>query len=176
MRPADARLCTLAKLGKHFDGGGLGLEVTRWRVLLAHEVRHTGEEKRLAFDVYPEVSLKAAHRRRNDAREIHERGCDPAAIKRDARAKAECEASMTFEGVAREWLRYQASRWAPGTLNMILEGDVFPRIGSRPMAQLRPREVMEIVKAIKTCSAGTMNWANARNNSGTAAFAAPNKW
>ena len=52
-----------------FDGGGLCLEVSpaggkwwRWKY------RFDGKEKRLSFGVYPDVSLKAARDRRDDAR------------------------------------------------------------------------------------------------------------
>ena len=54
---------------KLFDGGGLYLIVTptarkwwRWKYRIG------GKEKGLSFGVYPEVSLKAARQRRDDAR------------------------------------------------------------------------------------------------------------
>ena len=71
MKLTDAKLRNLATPGKHFDGGGLYLEITPaggryWRL----KYRHGGKEKRLAFGVYPEVSLKAARERRADAVEL----------------------------------------------------------------------------------------------------------
>lgn len=158
MKLTDAKLRNLATPGKHFDGGGLYLEITPaggryWRL----KYRHGGREKRLAFGVYPEVSLKAARERRTEARAMIERGADPMAVKRAADAQAEKEAAATFETVAREWLGHQAERWQPGTLAMIrtsLEAQVFPAIGARPMAQLRPREVAAIVKGIEARGAG----------------------
>ena len=54
---------------KLFDGGGLHLEVNpaggkwwRWKY------RFAGKAKRLSFGVYPDVSLKAARDKRDDAR------------------------------------------------------------------------------------------------------------
>src|SRR6266481_1260671 len=58
------------KISKIFDSGGLYLEVSvaggkywRWKY------RFGGKEKRLAFGVYPDVSLKAAREKRDAARQ-----------------------------------------------------------------------------------------------------------
>lgn len=158
MKLTDAKLRNLTEAGKHFDGGGLYLEVSAaggryWRL----KYRHGGKEKRLAFGVYPEVSLKAARERQTEARAILARGDDPAAAKRDAAAQAQREAAVTFEAVAREWLGHQSGRWTADTLDAIrksLEAAVLPKIGARPMAHIRPREVMDIVKGIDARGAG----------------------
>lgn len=154
----DAKLRNLTAPGKHFDGGGLYLEVTPaggryWRL----KYRHGGKEKRLAFGVYPEVSLKVARERRAEARALIEAGADPMTVKRAAAAQVDKEQATTFEAVAREWLGHQSGKWATRTLDLIrtsLEADVFPAIGARPMAQTRPREVVAIVKAIEARGAG----------------------
>jgi hypothetical protein len=117
---SDVQLRTLKTPGKHFDGGGLYLEVTPaggryWRL----KYRHGGKERRLAFGVYPEVSLKAARERRAEARAILDRGADPGALKREEKAKAERESAATLEAVAREWLSHQATGWTAGTLAAI---------------------------------------------------------
>lgn len=158
MKLTDAKLRTLTTPGKHSDGHGLYLEVNPaggryWRL----KYRHGGKEKRLSFGVYPEVSLKAARERQTEARAALARGDDPAAVKREAEARALADAKVTFEAVAREWLGHQSGRWIADTLDTIrksLEADVFPKIGARPMAQIRPREVMLIVKGIEGRGAG----------------------
>lgn len=158
MKLTDAKLRTLTKPGKHFDGGGLYLEVTAagrryWRM----KYRFGGKEKRLAFGVYPDVGLKAARDRRTEARAWLDAGTDPMQAKREAVQLSEQERAATFEAVAGEWLSHQAGKWQPGTLAMIrasLEADVFPKLGARPMAQLRPREVAAVVKAIEARGAG----------------------
>ncbi len=158
MKLTDAKLRTLATPGKHFDGGGLYLEVSPaggryWRL----KYRHGGTEKRLAFGVYPDVGLKTARDRRTEARAILDRGEDPAAVKRGEKEKTEREAAVTFEAVAREWLGHQSTGWAAGTLDAIrkgLEAEVFPALGAQPMAQIRPREVLAIVKRIEARGAG----------------------
>ncbi|MEC4680979.1 MAG: Arm DNA-binding domain-containing protein, partial [Nitrospirota bacterium] len=56
------------KTKKMFDGGGLYLEVAPsggkwWRL----KFRYGGKEKRLSLGVYPNVSLKEARERRDEA-------------------------------------------------------------------------------------------------------------
>ena len=75
MKLTDAKLRTLTDPGKHFDGGGLYLEVTKaggryWRM----KYRHGGKEKRLAFGVYPAVSLKDAREKAEAARKLLQAG------------------------------------------------------------------------------------------------------
>ena len=160
MKLTDAKLRTLKTPGKHFDGAGLYLELTPsggryWRL----KYRHGGKEKRLAFGVYPNVTLKDARDRREQARKVIERGEDPGELRKAAKAKAEHEAGYTFEAVARDWLAHQSGRWAPVTFERItaaLAADVFPKIGARPMASLRPRDVAEVVKTIERRGAGEM--------------------
>jgi integrase len=154
----DAKLRNLTTPAKHFDGGGLYLEVTPaggryWRL----KYRHGGKEKRLAFGAYPEVGLKLARECRAEARALIEVGADPMAVRRATAAQADKEANTTFEAVAREWPGHQSAKWAEKTLGLIrasLEADVFPVIEAQPMAQLRPREVVAIVKAIEARGAG----------------------
>lgn len=150
---SDVKLRNLAEPGKHFDGGGLYLEVTPaggryWRL----KYRFAGKEKRLAFGVYPEVSLKVARERRADARAILERGDDPAAAKRDAKAQAEREAVNTFRSVAAAWLDHQSGKWATDTREAIrtsLETHAFPKLADLPLVSIRPRDVAGVVRAIE---------------------------
>ena len=86
------------------DEKGLYLEVapsggTWWRL----KYRFDGKEKRLALGVYPEVGLKEARDRRDEARGMLRDGIDPSA-KRKARKTSEAKAGAdSFEVVAREW-------------------------------------------------------------------------
>jgi len=160
MKLTDAKLRTLKTPGKHFDGHGLYLEITKatppgryWRL----KYRHAGKEKRLAFGVYPAVTLKQARDRRDEARKVIERGGDPGELKRAAKSQADSDARNTFEGVAREWIGHQAGGWTAGHTERVrktLEADVFPLLGRRPLVQIRPRDVVAVVKAIERRGAG----------------------
>jgi integrase len=158
MKLTDAKLRTLTAPGKHFDGGGLYLEVTAaggryWRL----KYRHSGKEKRLALGVYPDVSLADARKARERARDELEAGNDPGELRKVAKAKATHEAVNTLQAVAGDWLRHQATGWEPVTAARIrasLETDVFPSLGARPLASIRPGEVMSVVKNIEARGAG----------------------
>jgi hypothetical protein len=130
---SDVKLRNLSQPGKHFDGGGLYLEVTPaggryWRL----KYRFGGKEKRLAFGVYPEVSLKAARERRSAARAVLDRGDDPAVVKRQERAQTERDHRNTFRAVAAAWIDHQSGKWAAGTREAIrvsLETHAMPTLG-----------------------------------------------
>ena len=69
------------------DGGGLHLLVTPaggrlWRM----RYRHRGRESMIGLGSYPDVSLKVARARRDEARKLLGSGGDPAAVRRAERA------------------------------------------------------------------------------------------
>lgn len=154
MKLSDAKLRTLTTPGRHFDGGGLYLELTPtggryWRM----KYRYGGKEKRLAFGVYPEVSLKDAREKRDAARRTLDRGDDPGELKKAAKAQAAHEVATHFEAVAREWIGHQSGVWTPGhaeRIRLTFEADVFPKLGARPLAKIRPRDVAALVRTIET--------------------------
>src|ERR1043165_8021114 len=86
---------------KHSDGGGLYLLVNMagkyWRL----NYRFLGKQKTLALGVYPAVSLSAARKGRDAAREQLAAGIDPSAAKQDAAKEAQRSAGTLFESVAR---------------------------------------------------------------------------
>ena len=153
MKLTDAQLRNLTDPGKHFDGGGLYLELTKaggryWRL----KYRHSGKEKRMAFGVYPGVSLKDARELANQARTALKAGDDPGLLRKADKAKAEHEAVNTLEAVARDWMTHQAARWGTETAERVkasLEADLFKPLGSRPLASIKPGEIMAAVKKIE---------------------------
>lgn len=158
MKLTDAKLRNLTDPGKHFDGAGLYLELTPaggryWRM----KYRHGGKEKRLAFGVYPAVSLKDARDRAASARKVLQAGDDPGELRKAEKAKAVHESVNTLEAVARDWMKHQAARWEAETMGRIrasLEADIFPTLGGRSMAGIKPSEVMAAIKKIEARGAG----------------------
>lgn len=142
-----------AKPYKLTDGAGLYLEVMPtgaryWRM----RYRVAGKDKRLAFGVYPEVTLAEARQRRDDARRMLRDGRDPSTERRAERREAKLSAANTFEGVARAWLASQRRKLAPATYakaERTLEADVFPWIGARPIAAIDPPEALTVVKRVE---------------------------
>jgi integrase len=153
MKLTDAQLRNLSEPGKHFDGGGLYLELTKaggryWRM----KYRHSGKEKRLAFGVYPTVGLKQARDLTAEARKVLKDGGDPGELRRADKAKLAHEAVNTLEAVASDWMKHQASRWdaeTAGRIRASLVADIFKTLGSRPLASIKPGEIMAAVKKIE---------------------------
>jgi hypothetical protein len=142
------------------DGGGLYLEVMPngsryWRL----KYRFAGKEKRLAFGVYPEVTLAEARDKREVARKLLAAGMDPAASKRDQKQQAQLNAENTFEAVAREWHTHNMEKWTPlygaEILNR-LERDIFPDLGKRPIADIQPLTVLAALRKIEKRGANDM--------------------
>lgn len=137
-----------------FDGGGLYLELSPtggkwWRL----KYRYAGKEKRLSLGVYPEVSLRAARTRRDDARKLLAEGVDPSE-NRKARKSASVErAANSLEVVAREWFARNSGAWVENHGNRIIrrfERDIFPWIGGRPIAEITAPELLAVIRRIES--------------------------
>ena len=137
---------------KLFDRGGLHLIVTptgskwwRWKY------RFGGKEKGLSFGVYPDVSLKAARDKRDDARERLAAGIDPGeARKAEKIAQAGAE---SFEAVAREWHAKFSPGWVASHGDRILrrlEKDLFPWLGKRAIAEIKAPELLAVLRRIES--------------------------
>jgi integrase len=143
-----------AKPYKLFDGGGIFLEVTpaggrlwRWKYRLA------GKEKLLALGKYPEVRAPDARKRAAEARQAVHEGRDPSAEKRAAKERQRISADTSFEAVARIWMTKVAPSLAENTQakhKTFLEGDVFPWIGSRPLAELSAPDLLAVLRRIES--------------------------
>ncbi|MBW7911482.1 MAG: integrase arm-type DNA-binding domain-containing protein [Alphaproteobacteria bacterium] len=131
------------------DGGGLYLLVTPeggkyWRL----KYRYLDKEKLLSFGTYPLLSLAEAREKREEAKKLIAAGKDPSAVKKADRRQAIQDSRNTFKAVALEWHENQLDKWTPKHgVNVMrrLELDVFPYIGSRPIAEIDPPELLNSV-------------------------------
>ena len=132
------------------DSAGLYLEVTPsgsryWRM----KYRFAGKEKRLAFGVYPEISLKEARLKRDDARKLLSNEVDPGAVKKAQKASRTEAASNSFEAIAREWYAKQEPSWAPKhsiKIKGMLQKNVFPWVGSRPIREITAPDLLAVLR------------------------------
>lgn len=135
------------------DGKGLYLEVMPngsryWRM----KYRFDGKEKRAAFGVYPEVTLAEARKACLAARQLLAAGTDPGEQKKEVKRARALEAVSTFEAVAREWFESQKDGWTEvyaGKVINSLEVDAFPKIGTRPIADIEAPHMLEIMRTIE---------------------------
>lgn len=139
---------------KLFDGGGLFLLVTPTGGKLWHfKYRFGGKEKKLTFGAYPSVTLADARQRREDAKKLLANGVDPGELKKTLKEADNELASNTFEAIARQWHQKfsSAGKWSPTHAADILhrlEKDIFPPLGSRPISEIKPKELLIALERI----------------------------
>jgi integrase len=111
-----------------------------------------GKEKQLALGVYPDVSLKAARDKRDEARAVLASGADPSCKRREEKRAAKLMQANTFETVASEFLDKQRMRWTgkhiKGMTNR-LQANVFPYIGERPIGEIEAPELLAVLREIE---------------------------
>lgn len=138
---------------KLFDGGGLFLLVAPtggklWRL----KYRFDGKEKLLALGAYPDVGLKKARERRDEARSRLADGIDPAQYRKAEKAAILARAADSFEVIAREWFAKYAPTWAESHSSKIiqrLERDIFPWLGARPISEITAPELLAVLRRIE---------------------------
>ncbi|MCE4510325.1 integrase arm-type DNA-binding domain-containing protein [Xanthomonas hortorum] len=137
-----------------FDGGGMYLEIPPaggkwWRL----KYRIDGKEKRMSLGTYPDTGLAAARARRDEARKLLAAGLDPSEQRKQAKqaqAATVAAAGVTFEAVAREWMsRQTVARVTAEKNRWLLETFLFPEIGSRPIVEIKPRELLDALRKIE---------------------------
>ncbi|HDR9097065.1 TPA: integrase arm-type DNA-binding domain-containing protein [Burkholderia vietnamiensis] len=135
------------------DGGRMYLQIVQsgakyWRM----NYRFNGKDKTLALGVYPDVSLAAARRKRDEARERLASGIDPGESKKAEKRTQRLNAENSFEAIAREWHAKYAPTWSEGHGERILrrlEVDAFPWIGGKPIADLAPPDVLDVLRRVE---------------------------
>jgi len=138
---------------KVFDERGLYLEVPPsggkwWRL----KYRFAGKEKRLSLGVYPQVTLKKARESRELCRQSLAKGVDPSEDRKAMKSAQTSRSANSFEVVAREWLGKFIDPMSDSHRKRVyarFENDVFPRIGGRPIAEITPKELLEVVSRIE---------------------------
>lgn len=138
------------KTARLFDGGGMYLEISPaggkwWRL----KYRYDGKEKRLSLGVYPDVSLKDARQRRDDARKLLADSVDPSDNRKAVKAAKSERAANSFEVVAREWYASKLPEWAPAQAEKvkgIFEKNIYPWLGNRPIAEMKAMELLTALR------------------------------
>lgn len=139
------------KIYRLSDFQGLYLEVTPkgrkyWRL----KYRINRKEKRLAIGVYPEVSLKEARKRKEDARLLLSEGKDPS-IEKQISALKGSERENQFSHVAENWFTKMLDSWAPATVKKrraLLNNDLLPSLGKRQIQDLRTPDIVTVLLRI----------------------------
>jgi hypothetical protein len=115
------------------DSKGLYLQVEPsgsklWRL----KYRFNGTERRLAFGIYPNVTLSRARERQSEARRVLDEGIDPGELKKQARRATVVADANTFEAVAREWFLKHSARCS--SVASMAETGLCPSHGNRSLS------------------------------------------
>ena len=156
MALSDTKVRTIKSKDKPFklsDEKGLFLLVTvggskLWRL----KYRIDGIEKSLSFGNYPDVSLADAREQRDDARKLIAAGHDPSQLRKANKAGQIENAANSFEAIARIWLRNYSVNLSTVTAEKnrrLFERDIFPWIGKKPIAELKPKEILDTARRIE---------------------------
>ncbi|MDD2770271.1 MAG: tyrosine-type recombinase/integrase [Methylococcus sp.] len=136
------------------DEKGLYLLITSkggklWRL----NYRYDGKQKTLSFGTYPEVSLKDARERRDEARKLLAADIDPGEHKKAVKASRVEAAENSFEVIAREWHGKTSAVWTEGHAENVLsrlEQNIFPAIGSKPISAITSPELLKALRATES--------------------------
>jgi integrase len=119
-----------------------------WRL----KYRFRGIEKKLALGRYPDISLKEARLKCDEARRMLSEGIDPAAVRKQAALEASLSAASTFATVAEEYIeKMEREEKAAATLKKarwflkLLDRD----IGHRPISEITPFELLTTLRKVE---------------------------
>ncbi|KVC81364.1 tyrosine-type recombinase/integrase [Burkholderia ubonensis] len=134
------------------DGGRMYLQIVQsgakyWRM----NYRFNGKDKTLALGVYPDVSLAAARKKRDEAREKLAAGVDPGESKKADKRAARLAAINTFEAVALAWMDERRPYVEPAQYDKTLarfKNDAFPWLGNRPIAEIEAPDILDALKRV----------------------------
>ena len=121
------------------DEKGMFLLVNKSGKYWKLKYRYAGKEKKLALGVYPDVSLKEARAKRDEARRMIAEGYDPSLVRKQEKIASRLASENGFEALAREWHHSQLAIWSPGHATRViesLEADAFPELGLVPVTEL----------------------------------------
>jgi len=117
------------------------------------DYRFAGKRKTLALGVYPDVTLAEAREKRYDARKLITNGIDPGQVRKVKKSIQIEQTENSFEAIAREWHGKYSSKWADSHAKKLirrLELYIFPWLGSRPIAEITPPELLAVLRRVES--------------------------
>ena len=135
------------------DGQGLSLLIEpngskSWRF----RYRYAGKPKMISLGVYPTITLADARSRRDDARKLVAEGKNPSEVRKEQKIALQTESESAFEKIATEWHQMKSAKWSAGYAADIMEAfqnDIFPYVGTRPIGEIKPLELLNVLRKIE---------------------------
>lgn len=140
------------------DGGGLIMLIKPngsklWRFRYSRD----GRKQKLSLGSYPDTTIAIARAKAADARGKLAKGISPVDERREVIQASKVVNS--FEGVCIEWQTTRSITWSAGyaeDTKRLFERNVFPVLGKRPIAQIEPLELLELLRKIEARGANEL--------------------
>jgi len=111
-----------------------------------------GKRNKYAIGVYPSVSLLEARAERDKAKRLIAQGIDPIQHRKLSKAIQRKSSENSFGAVALEWFAKQKQVWTTGharTVEQRLHKNLTPFLASRPISEIEPPELLEVLRRIE---------------------------
>lgn len=135
------------------DSGGMYLLVMPsgskyWR----YDYSFNKKRNTLALGIFPDISLADARKAHQKAREVLASGQDPSDLKKTKKLGRDIEQGNSFEAIGREWfdnkMEDKSDSHKKRSLR-ILEKDLYPSIGHRPITKITVPEILGALRKIE---------------------------
>lgn len=138
------------------DTDGLALNVTAhggkiWRF----RYYWAGTQKRMSLGSYPQISLREARSRRDEARALVAQGINPFEHRKQQRRAVRFAAEHTFEAVFNQWVEFRRLSLNEGrqsTLSQIIRTfnkDILPILGGRSIYDINRHDLLDLLSRIE---------------------------
>lgn len=138
------------------DFDGLSLAVSNSGTKSWH-FRYTwlGRQKRMSLGTYPEITLREARERRDNARALVAKGINPQLHREKERQAVSLAAEHTFEAVYEKWLAHRSLKLKEGRQSTLVQirrafdKDVLPALRKRSIYEINRADLLEVVGRIE---------------------------
>jgi integrase len=116
------------------------------------DYRYAGTRKCLSLGVYPEITLKEAREKCDDARKLLREGIDPSEVKKAKKYNIYSDSNNSFEAIALEWFTINKPKWEENTAKTKwrrLEKHIFPYLGNRPIKNITTQELLSVIRIME---------------------------
>jgi len=144
------------------DGDGLILHITAQGGKIWHfRYYWAGKQKRMSFGSYPQLGLRDARMKRDEARALIAQGKNPSEQRKQQRLAVRLSSDHAFEVVFNQWIAFRRLSLKEGrqsTLSQILRifsKDILPYLGDRSIYDVSRHVLMGVLDRIESRGAFT---------------------
>ena len=130
------------------DGKGLYLIIKpNGSKLWRFDFRYGNKNLSMSFGIYPEVSLKEAREKREEARELLSKNINPISVKRIKRASE----ALTLDMIINEWLELRAKSSSEATIiqNRRMLNNITNWLGNIAIKDIKRVDIINILEKIQ---------------------------